>query len=117
MNGRGTGSQPNIALAVTNSAVLIHAGRCSLAGWFQSNTGNALAVIRLFDAAAAADVTPGTTACVFGIAAAATSFSQGQFAIPVQFTKGLVVFAATDFVTANSTAPNATQNISFALSS
>ncbi len=112
---RGTGSAPSFTTAMTDTAVLIKAGKVSLAGFFQYNAGNAAAYIRLFDAAAAADVTLGTTACDFAIGAAATSYSQGQFCRPIQFTKGLVAAACTDVVTANHTAPNATQIVGLAL--
>jgi hypothetical protein len=113
---RGTGSTPSFTIAMTDTAILIKAGRVSLSGFFQYNAGNAAAYIRLFNAAAAADVTLGTTVCDFAIGAAATSYSQGQFAKPLQFTLGMVAAACTDVVTANHTAPNATQIVGLALS-
>lgn len=112
---RGTGSWPSVQLAITDTAVLVKAGKTSLTAWTQSNTGNAVAYVRIFDAAAAADVALGTTACDYFVAAAATSFSHGSFPRPIQFTKGVVIAACTDVVTANHTAPNATQNVALAL--
>ena len=112
---RGTGSTANFQSALTDTAVLVKAGKISLAGWFQYNAGNAAAYIRIFDAAAATDVTLGTTACDYAVGAAATNFSQGTFCRPLQFTKGMVVAACTDVVTANHTAPNATQIVTLAL--
>jgi hypothetical protein len=115
MSGRGTGSAPSLQIGITDTAVLVQTGRISLTGFFQYNSGNAAAYIRFFDAAAAADVTLGTTACDYAVGAAATSFSQGSFDRPIQFTKGLVIAACTDVVTANHAPPNATQIVALAL--
>ena len=112
---RGTGSTPNFQSALTDTAVLVKTGKVSLTGFFQYNSGNAAAYIRFFDAVAASDVSLGTTACNYAIGAAATNYSQGQFCRPIQFTKGMVVAACTDVVTANHIPPNATQIVTLAL--
>jgi len=112
---RGTGSAPNFQSALTDTAVLVKTGKVSLCGWFQYNAGNAAAYIRFFDAAAAADVALGTTACDYAVGSATVNFSQGTFCRPLQFTKGMVVAACNDVVTANHVAPNATQIVTLAL--
>lgn len=112
--GRGTGSTPSLTVSLDESpAVLIKAGKVSVCGFFQYNPGNAAAYIQFHDAAAIADVTVGTTVPVFAIGAAATSFSQGQFSRPLQFTLGLVIVCTTTPI--NNVAPNAANHVGLAL--
>lgn len=114
MTGRGTGSAPYFASSLDEDpAVLVKAGKISLCGFFQYNPGTAAAYIQFHDAAAIEDVTVGTTTPIFATGAAATSFSQGQFCRPIQFTKGMVIVCTS--TPTGSGAPNAANHVSLAL--
>jgi len=86
--------------ALTGTAILVKTGPCSLNSYHIFNTTTAECYVQFFDAAAAADVTVGTSPTfVLGIPAetAAGLGSGACCAIPkvIQFTLGLVVASTT----------------------
>lgn len=111
---RGTGSAPSLTVSLDESpAVLVQTGKCSVCSFFQYNPGNAAAYIQFHDKAAASDVNIGTTVPIYAIGAAATSFSQGSFDRPLQFTLGLVIVCTTSPI--NNGAPNAANHVGLGL--
>lgn len=106
MSGRGSGSIPVLDGALSDTEVLVFSGRISLANFFIYNGSNAAAFVRLYDAAAAADVTSGTTVPDYVLGANTVTWAQGCFCKPIQFTKGLVMVASTTAVGTGHTAPN-----------
>lgn len=98
---RGTGSKFVGNDALTSTAILLKTGPCSLCGYHIFNTTTAEAYVQFYNAAAAADVTVGTTVhdFVLGIPAE-TAAGLGSGACrslfrPLQFTKGIVVASTT----------------------
>jgi hypothetical protein len=106
MSSRGSGAAPLVDAAVTDTPVLAMTGRIAMSSFFIYNPSNAAVYIRLFDAAAASDVTLGTTAPDYILGCNTTEFAQGQFSKPIQFTKGLVYGACTTAAGSGHTAPN-----------
>jgi hypothetical protein len=106
MAGRGSGAIPFLNGALSDTEVLVFAGRISMASFFIYNGSNAAAFVRLYDAAAAADVTSGTTTPDYVLGSATVTWAQGCFCKPIQFTKGIVVVASTTAVGSGHTAPN-----------
>ena len=106
MAGRGSGAIPFLDGALTDTAVLVFAGRISMASFFIYNPSNAAAYVRVFDAEAAADVTLGTTAPDYVLGANTETWAQGSFEKPIQFTKGIVIGACTTATGSGHTAPN-----------
>ena len=104
--GRSGGSAPFLDAAVTDTAVLVKAGYIMLASYFIYNPSNAVAFVRLFDAAAAADVTLGTTSPAYVIGAKTVEFEQGSYDKSMQFTKGLVIGACTTAADSGHVAPS-----------
>ena len=109
------GSTPFLNAALTDTAVLVKTGKVSLSSFFLYNGSNATVFIRCFDAAAASDVTLGTTTPDYVFAATTVQFSQGQFYKPIQFTKGLVVGAVTTAADSGHVAPNVAAVVNLAL--
>ena len=98
---RGTGSAIYSNVALTDTAILVQTGKCSLTWYHIFNTTAAECYVHFYDAAAAADVTLGTPVPTFvrGIPAeAGAGLGAGACCAlprPAQFTKGMVVGSLT----------------------
>jgi hypothetical protein len=106
MSGRGTGAAPFLNAALTDTPVLVATDKISIASFFIFNPSNASAYVRCFDAAAAADVTLGTTTPDYVFGCTTVQFAQGSYEKPIQFTKGLVIGAVTTAADSGHTAPS-----------
>jgi hypothetical protein len=97
------GSEPFVNAAVT-TVVLVKAGQCKITGYHLLNNTAAVAFLQVFDAAAAADVTLGTTVAVLSLGLPASGGAVSALGeMGYQFTKGIVV-AGTTTATGSSTA-------------
>ncbi len=88
----------NDALAAT--AALVKAGAHSLCGYHIINPGSAMTYIQFFDAAAAANVTVGTTVHKFALGIPLIGGACRGLSEPIKFTLGMVV-ACTSGVATN----------------
>jgi hypothetical protein len=91
------GADPILAAGVNASKTLVKAGTVKLGGYHLLNTTAAVAYLQIFDAAAAADVTLGSTTPTLSLGLIA---SGGAVLAPsgwkgIQFTKGIVVAGTT----------------------
>ncbi len=86
---------PASSTALGATAVLIKSGFQSLGGYHLLNTTTAAAYVQVFDAAAAADVTVGTTTPTFVLGLPASGGAANSFAKPIKFTLGIVVASTT----------------------
>ena len=109
------GETPFLNAALTDTPVLVKTGKVSLSSYFIYNGSNAAVFIRCFDAAAAADVTLGTTTPDYVLGAKTVEFVQGEFGKPLQFTKGLVIGAVTTAADSGHVAPNVAAVVNFGL--
>lgn len=75
--------------------VLVRAGNTLLTGYSILNATAAVAYVQLFDAAALADVTLGTTTPTYVIGNAASDVIARSFAYPLYFALGLCIFSTT----------------------
>lgn len=75
--------------------VLVQGSKVYLWGWSIANAAAAVTYIQLFDVAALASVTLGTTAPDGWIALAASVVGNAQLTKPIAFTNGLVAFSTT----------------------
>lgn len=97
--GSGATLYTNTALAAT--ATLVFTGRCGLCWYHLFNTTTAEAYVMFYDAAAAADVTVGTTVPTLCLAIHAESGAglgatvASSIPFPIRFNKGLVVASVT----------------------
>ena len=90
----GVATYHNAVLAAT--AVLVRTGVGRMYGFHLGNGANAARTyLQIFDKAAAADVTPGTTVPKIAFEIAASSQLTLDFSKPIGFTLGIVVFVAT----------------------
>jgi hypothetical protein len=99
--------------SIGNTATLVQKGAMQVTGMLAMNTTAAAAFVQYFDAAAATDVTVGTTTPFWVIRSPASSISDGD-GLPTHglvFTKGVVI-ASTTTPTGNS---GATQHVRTAL--
>ena len=98
--GMGTHAEvyQNDALAAT--AVLVKAGTQSLCGYHMFNPGSAATYVQLFDAAAAADVTVGTTTHKLAVGLPIAGGATRALFRPIKFTLGIVA-ACTSGVATN----------------
>lgn len=111
MNGIGF-AKPYFNDDVAGTAELVQAGRTVVYAYNMHNTTAADAFLLLYDAAAAASVTVGTTAPDYVIPAGANEIVQGQFPAGIAFANGLVIASTT--ATEGST--GAAQDVSLAIS-
>ena len=95
MNGRGTGTTPYSNTALGATAALVKAGRCSLGGYHLFNTTAAVAYVQFFNAAAAADVTVGTTTPTFVLGLPASGGATRSLYRPSRFPLGMVIASTT----------------------
>lgn len=75
--------------------VLLKTGQALLCSCSYHNTTAADAFIQIFDAAALADVTLGTTVADYEIPCAANGVDTVVFAVPIEFKNGICVFSTT----------------------
>ena len=116
MMGRSGGSSPFLDAALSDTAVLVKTGKVGLASFDVYNPSNAVAFVRFYDAAAASDVTIGTTVPVYVVGAKTVEFASGRFTRPIQFTKGMVIGGVTTFADSSHTAPSSALNVCLGLS-
>ncbi len=81
--------------AATDTPLLVQAGETLLYGWEMVNNEAAASYLRLFNAAAAADVTLGTTAPDYVITTAASVSTARTLNKPLRFSLGLVIGSCT----------------------
>lgn len=91
----GTASYPIGSDALVATAVLIKTGSVSLSGYHIFNTTAAAAYVQLYDAAAAADVTVGTTVHTLVLGIPSSSGACRSLTRPLKFTNGIVVASTT----------------------
>jgi hypothetical protein len=87
----GLNSEVFSNLAVTDTAVLVKAGAVALSGYHVFNTVAAATYLMFYDAAAAADVTLGTTVPKFCLGLPTSGGATRSLAKPIQFTLGIVI--------------------------
>lgn len=75
--------------------ILVAAGPCSLKGYHFLNTTAAVAYVQIFDAAAASDVTIGTTTPDFVLGIPASAGALMALGDGIKFTKGIVAASCT----------------------
>ena len=94
-------------VAVSNTAILVRTGSNLLVGWNLINTNTTNSFLKLYNAAAAADVTVGTTAVVrtLLIPASGTVFLSNEDKFQVGFSLGIVAAVVTGIADNNTTAP------------
>lgn len=89
-------SVPVTAASLDDSpGILVQTGETLLTGWSIANAAAAVTYIQLFDKAALADVTLGTTAPDAWIALASSATGSAELIYPLHFTNGLVAFSTT----------------------
>ena len=107
-------SRPQFLASLTSTAALVSNVPCRLEGVFAYNGSNATAFIQLFDAAAAASVTVGTTAPVAVVGAATVTFMNAPFTGGLRFVNGIV--AAFTTTATGSSNPSAATSPTFVIS-
>ncbi len=90
------GTTPYSGTALTGTALLVKTGNCSLCGYHLFNTTSAAAYVQFFDAAAAANVTVGTTTPTFVLGLPASSGATRTVGKDgLKFTLGMVIASTT----------------------
>ena len=115
-SGRAQGSTPYLNAAVADTPVLVKAGKIALASFNIYNPSNANAYVRFYDAAVATDVTAGTTVPDYVVGGVTLGFIHSGFSRPIQFTKGMVIAAATTAADSGHVAPNVALVVALGLS-
>lgn len=80
---------------LTGTALLVVGNAALLYGWHIKNTTGAALYVQIFDAAAAGDVTLGTTAPTLSIGIEANGQTGLGLETPLKFEKGIVVASTT----------------------
>ena len=98
---RGSGSVPHTKVgeqadltALSHTATLVFAGKCSLSSFFIYNGCDATMYLQFYDAATAAEFGDSTTPD-FQFGVPTVNYAQMAFERPIQFTNGMVVRLAT----------------------
>lgn len=89
------GVVPYFSAAVGATAVLVASGQTLLYGWQIKNPQVTIGYLQIFDAAAAADVTVGTTVRKLALGLAASGIESDMPAKPVAFGLGIVIACTT----------------------